>query len=142
MDAILALADPDGTADLVVTEDVVRPPVDRQHRNVNLGNWFARDTPCANAVLSAMGVIGLEGGDSYWCIGQLSRRQDQCALEVVLNEAGLGDDLAGALRRVPHRTFNAMIPDRDFTCEDPVLHMPGCREEACANDLLQKCPLV
>lgn len=92
-------------------------------------------------MFSAIAALGFEvGGDCYWCVGPL--KSDQCSLDTILKEAGLGDNLAGALRWVPHRTFNAMVPDQDFDCESPVLHMPGCREEACADNLLQKCPLA
>merc|ERR1712139_472587 len=104
-------ADPQGTADLVFSRDVYRAPSDPQHHAVNLGNFFARNTSCARAVLRAISTLGYEGLDEYWCIGHYAHGQDQCSLQTILGEAGLGKDLEGAVKYAPHRAFNAMVSD-------------------------------
>eukprot|EP00927_Polykrikos_kofoidii_P079203 TRINITY_DN75991_c0_g1_i1.p1 TRINITY_DN75991_c0_g1~~TRINITY_DN75991_c0_g1_i1.p1 ORF type:complete len:604 (-),score=52.08 TRINITY_DN75991_c0_g1_i1:211-2022(-) len=143
LDAILHLVDPSSESDLVVTEDVRRPPVDPQHGAVNTGNIFVRSTPCGRAILNAIGALGEDENDPYWCVGHLGTGQQyQCDLAIVLFATGLGRTMQGAIQRVPHRTFNSLVCDGDFKCSDPVLHYPGCRTSACADHLVQVCPLA
>jgi len=141
---ILARADPTSAADIILTRDDHREPSDPQHHGINMGQFFVRNTPCGNAVLQAVSTLGREGVDPYWCFGHHhAHGQDQCSFAVILGETWpwLGEQLGGALRTVPHREFNAMVPDGHFNCSDPVLHYPNCAEESCADELISVCPL-
>lgn len=130
--------DPGEERDFIYTQDEARPPADLQYRAVNTGHFFAREGICAPALLRAM--LSIRPPDPDWCLGPLAMFSDQCALPAAVGRAALGPDLGGRLLRVGHRHFNSMVPDGDYGCDDPVLHMPGCRDRECADRLVAACP--